>query len=133
MKYYEREVVKFINSKVLQMWQAPNIFRNKRSITLIEIWIFFNRLCCYFSISLLNGLCILFVFKNWKRVLYSILNFIFEVQNTYVLLFFVIIDIERGGSMTQLLSHTFAHLTGSSFRLKAKLLPIKKILGVKYN
>ena len=95
MKYYEREVVKFINSKVLQMWQAPNIFRNKRSITLIEIWIFFNRLCCYFSISLLNGLCISFVFKNWKRVLYSILNFIFEVQNTYVLLNFVIIDIER--------------------------------------
>ena len=36
-------------------------------------------------------------------------------------------------SMTQLLSHTFAHLTGSSFRLKAKLLPIKNILGVKYN
>ena len=35
--------------------------------------------------------------------------------------------------MTQLLSHTFAHLTGSSFRLKAKLLPIKNILGVKYN
>ena len=36
-------------------------------------------------------------------------------------------------SMTQLLSHTFARLTGSSFRLKAKLLPIKNILGVKYN
>ena len=36
-------------------------------------------------------------------------------------------------SMTQLLSHTFPHLTGSSFRLKAKLLPIKNILGVKYN
>ena len=36
-------------------------------------------------------------------------------------------------SMTQLLSHTFAHPTGSSFRLKAKLLPIKNILGVKYN
>ena len=36
-------------------------------------------------------------------------------------------------SMTQLLSHTFAHLTGSSSRLKAKLLPIKNILGVKYN
>ena len=36
-------------------------------------------------------------------------------------------------SMTQLLSHTFAHLTGSSFRLKTKLLPIKNILGVKYN
>ena len=35
-------------------------------------------------------------------------------------------------SMTQLLSHTLAHLTGSSFRLKAKLLPIKNILGVKY-
>ena len=35
-------------------------------------------------------------------------------------------------SMTQLLSHTFAHLTGSSFRLKAKLLPNKKILGLKY-
>ena len=36
-------------------------------------------------------------------------------------------------SMTQLLSHTFAHLTGSSFRLKGKLLPIKNILGVKYS
>ena len=36
-------------------------------------------------------------------------------------------------SMTQLLWHTFAHLTGSSFRLKAKLLPIKNIFGVKYN
>ena len=36
-------------------------------------------------------------------------------------------------SMTQLLSHTFAHLTGSSFRQKAKLLPIKNILSVKYN
>ena len=36
-------------------------------------------------------------------------------------------------SMTQLSSHTFAHLTGSSFRLKAKLLPIKNILGVQYN
>ena len=36
-------------------------------------------------------------------------------------------------SMTQLLLHTFAHLTGFSFRLKAKLLPIKNILGVKYN
>ena len=39
----------------------------------------------------------------------------------------------RDVSMTQLLSHTFAHHTGSSFRLKAKLLPIKNILGVKYN
>ena len=39
----------------------------------------------------------------------------------------------RYSSMTQLLSHTFAHLTGSSFRLKAKLLPIKNTLGVKYN
>ena len=28
-------------------------------------------------------------------------------------------------SMTQLLSHTFAHLTEPSFRLKAKLLPNK--------
>ena len=36
-------------------------------------------------------------------------------------------------SMTQLSSHTFAHLTGSSFRLKAKLLPNKKILGLKYD
>ena len=36
-------------------------------------------------------------------------------------------------SMTQLLSHTYAHLTGSSFRVKAKLLPNKNILGVKYN
>ena len=36
-------------------------------------------------------------------------------------------------SMTQLSSHTFAHLTGSSFKLKFKLLPIKNILGVKYN
>ena len=36
-------------------------------------------------------------------------------------------------SMTKLVLHTFAHLTGSSFRLKAKLLPIKNILGVKYN
>ena len=35
-------------------------------------------------------------------------------------------------SMTQLSLHTFAHLTGSSFRLKAKLLPNKKILGLKY-
>ena len=32
-------------------------------------------------------------------------------------------------SMTQLLSHTFAHLTGPSFRLKAKLLPNKISLG----
>ena len=30
-------------------------------------------------------------------------------------------------SMTQLFSHTFAHLTGPSFRLKAKLLPHLKI------
>ena len=36
-------------------------------------------------------------------------------------------------SMTQLSPHTFAHLTGSSLKLKAKLLPIKNILGVKYN
>ena len=36
-------------------------------------------------------------------------------------------------SMTQLLSHTFAHLTGSSSRLKAKLLSNKNTLGVKYN
>ena len=36
-------------------------------------------------------------------------------------------------SMTQLSSHTFAHLTGSSFRLKAKLLPNKNFLGLKYN
>ena len=36
-------------------------------------------------------------------------------------------------SMTQLLlSHSFAHLTGPSFRLKAKLLPNKKKLGLKY-
>ena len=42
-------------------------------------------------------------------------------------------SVNRYVSMTQLLSHTFAHLTGSSFRLKAKLLPIKNILGVKYN
>ena len=33
-------------------------------------------------------------------------------------------------SMTQLSSHTFAHLTGSSFRLKAKLLPNKIKLGL---
>ncbi len=33
-------------------------------------------------------------------------------------------------SMTQLLSHTFAHLTGPSFRLKAKLLPNKIFLGL---
>ena len=35
-------------------------------------------------------------------------------------------------SMTQLLSHTFAHLTGSSFRLKAKLLHNKIFLGLKH-
>ena len=35
-------------------------------------------------------------------------------------------------SMTQLLSHTFAHLIGPSFRLKAKLLPNKKYLGLTY-
>ena len=39
----------------------------------------------------------------------------------------------RSTSMTQLLSHTFAHLTGSSFRLKAKPLPNKKFLGLRYN
>ena len=33
-------------------------------------------------------------------------------------------------SMTQLLSHTFAHLTGPSFRFKVKLLPNKKFLGL---
>ena len=33
-------------------------------------------------------------------------------------------------SMTQLLSHTFAHPTGPSFRLKAKLLPNKIFLGL---
>ena len=33
-------------------------------------------------------------------------------------------------SMTQLLSHTFTHLTEPSFRLKAKLLPNKKFLGL---
>ena len=33
-------------------------------------------------------------------------------------------------SMTQLLLHTFAHLTGPSFRLKAKLLPIRIFLGL---
>ena len=33
-------------------------------------------------------------------------------------------------SMTQLLLHTFAHLTGPSFRVKAKLVPNKKILGL---
>ena len=32
--------------------------------------------------------------------------------------------------MTQLSSHTLAHLTGSSFRLKAKLMPIKKKLDL---
>ena len=32
--------------------------------------------------------------------------------------------------MTQLSLHTFAHLTGSSFRLKAKLLPNKNILDL---
>ena len=35
-----------------------------------------------------------------------------------------------GTSMTQLLLHTFAHLTGPSFRLKAKLLPNKIFLGL---
>ena len=35
-------------------------------------------------------------------------------------------------SMTQHLSHTFANLTGPSFRLMAKLLPNKKKLGIKY-
>ena len=33
-------------------------------------------------------------------------------------------------SMTQLLLHTFAHLTEPSFRVKAKLLPNKKFLGL---
>ena len=33
-------------------------------------------------------------------------------------------------SMTQLLFHTFAHLTGPSFRVKAKLLPNKSFLGL---
>ena len=33
MKYYGRELVKFINSEVLQMWQA---IRNKRSAMLID-------------------------------------------------------------------------------------------------
>ena len=33
-------------------------------------------------------------------------------------------------SMTQLLLHTFTHLTGSSFMLKAKLLPNKTFLGL---
>ena len=47
--------------------------------------------------------------------------------------FTVIADDRLYVSMTQLSSHTFAHLTGSSFRLKAKLLPNKKILGLKYN
>ena len=47
--------------------------------------------------------------------------------------YFHFLKSQKYGSMTQLLSHTFAHLTGSSFRLKAKLLPIKNILGDKYN
>ena len=33
-------------------------------------------------------------------------------------------------SMTQLLLHTFAHLTGPSFKLNAKLLPNKIFLGL---
>ena len=33
-------------------------------------------------------------------------------------------------SMTQLLLHTFAHLTGPSFKVKAKLLPNKIFLGL---
>ena len=33
-------------------------------------------------------------------------------------------------SMTQLLLHTFAHLTGPSFRVKAKLLPNNFFLGL---
>ena len=52
----------------------------------------------------------------------------FSRQNTAV--WFLIIRLRV--SMTQLPSHTFAHLTGSSFRLNAKLLPNKKNLGLKY-
>ena len=33
-------------------------------------------------------------------------------------------------SMTQLLLHTFAHLTGPSFRVKAKVLPNNFFLGL---
>ena len=60
------------------------------------------------------------------------INWIFGFLNkpVYCNLF---VSCQMNFSMTQLLSHTFAHLTGSSFRLKAKLLPIKNILGVKYN
>ena len=36
----------------------------------------------------------------------------------------------RPFSMTQLLLHTFSHLTGPSFRVKAKLLPNKFFLGL---
>ena len=39
-------------------------------------------------------------------------------------------NVERFISMTQLLLHTFAHLTGPSFRVKAKLLPNEFFLGL---
>ena len=60
-----------------------------------------------------------FFSNKWAKDNYAAFLLLFCVLHRYISIKYL--------SMTQLSSHTFAHLTGSSFRLKAKLLPNKNV------
>ena len=99
----------------------------------ILIWVYKTQFltqakCSYQAKSYCTLHYILLEIKTFGLVLEFKMSFLQQQQHSVasILLYNLV-------SMTQLLSHTFAHLTGSSFRLKAKLLSIKNILGVKYN
>ena len=57
---------------------------------------------------------------------------VFENKREDTAMFFaeIFVNTSKNSSMTQLLLHTFAYLTGPSFRVKAKLLPNKIFLGL---
>ena len=57
-----------------------------------------------------------------KVVCFNLPNILPDLGNIIICIMYI--------SMTQLLLHPFTHLTGPSFRVKAKLLPNEFLLGV---
>ena len=86
---------------------------------------------------LIQKKCMLVNRLRTRQLSCRLLNCHFLFAFTYVLIpiaKFIIIHIKIAYSMTQLSSHTFAHVTVSSFKLKAKLLPNKNVLHLsKFN
>ena len=113
---------RILSSKILSLWFHDSIFGYVIDEMLKSLGC---KMSCHFlSISYQCA------FIGSRRGYFH--NYLHYIRWKYCPIILYIQGRDRGYSMTQLSSHTFAHLTGSSFRLKAKLLPNKKILGLKY-